>query len=163
MASRDVLIIGVILFMIAMGFFVIKFTADTITTKMVSIAAINQSSEAIEALQGANTKIGNGYDILVVGLFIGLALALIITSWFIGAEPIFTFIYILIAVLGVVFSSVLSYAWHEVTNMAVFGTTLAGMPISNHILSYLPLYIAVVAFIGLVVMYAKPKNDEGLG
>lgn len=164
MAARDILIIGVILFTIAVGFFIIKFTADTIVSRMVAIPLINQSTATVEALQGANNKLNVGYDYLLLGLFIGLSLALIITGWFIGGEPIFAFIYILIVILGTVFSTVLSYVWNQITGMAVFGSTLAGMPISNHLISYLPLYIAIVGFIGLVVMFAKPKsNDGGLG
>lgn len=163
MAARDILVIGVILFTIAIGFFIIKFAADSVVTKMVAIPMINQSTATVEALEGANSKIGAGYDYLVMGLFIGLTIALIITGWFIGGQPIFAFIYILICILGVVFSTVLSYVWNEITGMAIFGTTLAGMPISNHLLSYLPIYIAVIGFVGLVVMFAKPQNDGGLG
>lgn len=159
MAARDILAIGITLFVIAIGFFVIKFTADTIIDRMVAIPLINQSTATVTALEGANSKISNGYDYLVLGLFIGLALALIITGWYIGGEPIFAFIYILIVILGVVFSTVLSYVWNEITTLAAFGSTITGMPISNHILQNLPLYLAVIGFIGLVVMFAKPKNE----
>lgn len=160
MAVRDVIFIGVILFVIAIGFFIIKFTADTVVAKMVAIPQINQSSAAVSALQGTQDKVTDRLDYLIVGLFVGLALALIITGWFIGGNPIFAFIYTLIVVLAVVFSSVLAYSWQSMTTLIVFGTTISGMPITNHLISWLPLYVGIIGFIGLVVMFAKPQFTE---
>ncbi len=156
MAVRDVLIIGVLLFTVAIGLFIINFASNTVIDSMVGIAEYNQSSDAVAALQNTQDKVINRSDYLIVGLFMGLALALIITGWFIGGNPIFSFIYSIIVILGVIFSSILAHIWQEITTASVFGTTVANFPISNHILSWLPMYLAIIGFIGLIVMFAKP-------
>jgi len=159
MAVRDVIFIEVILFVIAIGFFVIKFTADTIITSMVAIPSINSSSSTVAVFQGTQDKVTDNLDMLVMGLFIGLTLALIITSWFIGGNPIFAFIYTIIVIIAVVLSTVLASTWQNITTAAVFGTTVSGMPITNHLISWLPLYVAIIGFIGLIVMFAKPREE----
>lgn len=156
MAARDVIVISILLFAVAALFFTIKFASDTAIDKIVSIPAINQSEKTVEAFQGAKTNVNARLDYLFLGLFIGFFIAIIITGWFIGANPIFMFIYFIVTVLGVTFSTVMSNAWQQITTASVFGSAISAFPIANHILSYFPLYIAVMAFVGITVMYAKP-------
>lgn len=156
MAARDIIVVGIILFVFAMAFFVIKFTADTAITSLVAIPQINQSTATVTALQGSQTNVNNRLDGLFFGVFIGLVIAMIITSWFVGANPIFLFIYFIIALISVVTSTVFADTWQSITQASVFGTTISTMPLTNHIISYLPIYLTVLSFIGIIVMYAKP-------
>lgn len=156
MAARDVLIGTVIIFVIAITFFTIKFTADTVISRIVAIPQINSSAATVEAFQGTTTNVNNRLDSLFFGLFIGLFIGIIITGWFVAAIPIFIFIYFIIALIGVIFSTIFSNVWQQVTPASVFSTTVSTMPVTNHILTYLPIYISVMAFVGIVVIYAKP-------
>lgn len=155
MASRDVLMVGVILFMLAIGFFVIYNIANTVTNRMMGIAAINESAAAVSALQGSQ-KVTAQMDYVIFGVFIGLVLAIIITGWFIGGNPIFMSIYFLISIIGVVISTVFANTWETVSQSSIFGTDVAAFPITNNLMLNLPIYMAVIAFLGLVVMFAKP-------
>jgi len=155
MASRDVLMVGVILFMLAIGFFVIYNISNTVTTKMMGIAAINESAAAVSALQGSQ-KVTAQMDYVIFGVFIGLVLAIIITGWFIGGNPIFMAIYFLISIIAVVISTLFANTWETVSQSSIFGTDVAAFPITNNLMLNLPIYIAVIAFLGLVVMFAKP-------
>ena len=155
MASRDVLMVGVILFMLAIGFFVIYNISNTVTNKMMGIAAINESAAAVSALQGSQ-KVTAQMDYVIFGVFIGLVLAIIITGWFIGGNPIFMAIYFLISIIAVVISTVFANTWETVSQASIFGTDVAAFPITNNLMLNLPIYMAVIAFLGLVVMFAKP-------
>lgn len=155
MASKDVLLVGVIIFAFALGFFVINYAMNTIVDDMVGISAINESNSTVQALQGVQGLMGR-LDYIITGLFIGLVLALIITGWFIGGIPIFMFIYFIVVVIGVVVSTILSNVWETFTGSAVFGTTVNSFPIANNLMLNLPIYMAIVGFIGMVVMFAKP-------
>ena len=155
MASRDVLMVGVILFMLSIGFFVIYNVANQVTQRMIGISAINESHAAVQALQGSQ-KVTAKMDYVIFGVFIGLVLAIIITGWFIGGNPIFMAIYFLISVIAVVISTVFANTWETVSQASIFGTSVAAFPITNNLMLNLPLYMAVVAFLGLVVMFAKP-------
>jgi len=162
MAVRDILFIMVFIFALGLAFFVIKFSTDTAINKMISIPAINQSEAAVEALD--NTMlVSNRADKLLLGAFIGLVLGLIITGWFIGGYPIFMAAYFIIVVIAVAISPFLSNAWESISVMPIFGGTLAAYPITNHLLLNLPVYIAIIGFIGLIVMFGKPYivNESG--
>lgn len=159
-SARDVIFISVILFMFSIGFFVVYNISYTVTDSMIGISAINQSAAAVQALRGSQA-VADRMDYVVFGLFIGLVLALIISGWFIGGNPIFMVIYFLVVVMGVVFSTVLSNTWETTTQSSIFGTTITHFPLTNNLMSNLPVYIAVIGFLGIVVMFAKPYVTGG--
>jgi hypothetical protein len=160
MSSEDVVVAAVLVFMFALGFFVVYNVSGTVTTRMLGMSQINSSAAAVTALQGSQ-KVSNMMDYVVFGVFIAVVLGIIITGWFIGGNPIFMGIYFLITVVAVVFSTVLSNVWETVTQSSIFGTTITHFPIANNILLNLPLYIGIVGFVGLVVMFAKPYIYNG--
>lgn len=161
-SARDVLLIGILVFAFAIGFFVVFNITMTVTNTMMSIPAINQSSAAVEALEGSQ-RVAGRMDYVIFGLFIGLVLALLISGWFIGGNPIFMAIYFIVVVIAVVFSTVLSNVWETTSQASIFGTTINSFPITNNLLTNLPIYIAVIGFLGMVVMFAKPYFAGGAG
>lgn len=161
--ASDVVFAGVLVFMVATGVFIIGFIGDTVTDRMTNTTAINESSEAVAAMTGANNAINNNIDYVVFGLFIGLVLAIIVTSWFIGANPLFFFVYFIIIVLGVVISAILSNTWESITEHATMTAYLTNLPITNHLLTYLPFYVSGIGILGLIIMFAKPYSISGGG
>lgn len=158
--ARDVVLIGVIVFAIAMGLFAIHFVATTVVNQMVGMNEINQSSAAVDSLTALKTKTLPRLDYVIFGLFIGLILALMIVSWFVGGNPIFMIAYIIVVIIGVILSTILANVWEDVSGASVFGSTITQFPLANNILLNLPFYIATIGFIGLVVMFAKPYVME---
>ena len=159
MAANDVIMIGVFVFMFAIGFFILFNISGTMIGSMMGISAINQSEAAVEALQGTQRMTGR-LDYVVFALFIGLTLGLIITSWFVAGNPIFMVLYFFVVVMGVIFSSVFSNIWETTAGASVFGTTIASFPITNNLMGNLPIYLAVVGFVGIIVMFAKPYFSQ---
>ncbi|RLA46955.1 MAG: hypothetical protein DRR04_05350 [Gammaproteobacteria bacterium] len=158
MAASDVVLIGVLVFAAAIGLFAIFAAVDPVITSM-EHSKINESSTAVDVLQGTRVMLGK-LDYLVMGVFIALILGLIITSWFIGGNPLFMFVYFIVIVLAVIVAAILSNVWETVSGASVFGTTLGSFPLSNHIMLLLPYYIGVIGFIGIVIMFAKPYLSE---
>ncbi len=159
--ARDVVFIAVSLFAFALVAFLANFLLSTGVDKMLEIPEINESTPTRNALISADTVASTKFDQLVLGLFIGFILAMIITSWIVGGNPVFMFIYFIIVVISVILSMVLANTWESVTQASIFGTTINNFPIANHILSYLPLYIAIMGILGLIVMFAKPFMSGG--
>jgi hypothetical protein len=158
MAARDVIFAGAILFILAIGFFIITFTSNTITNALTTNERFNESQQAVDAMESANTAVQRS-DYVFLGVFFALMLGLVITGWFIGGIPIFMFIYFLVTVVAVVFAAIGSNIWQAITPASVFGTTVSLLPITNHILSYLPFYVALFGTIGVIVMFAKPEEN----
>lgn len=155
MAVRDVVMIGIVMFVLGMGLFVVYFTSRTMMDAMLAVPTLNQTEELSEVFEGTTRTI-NKIDYFLFSLFIGLILALIISGWFIGGNPLFMFIYFIVVVITVAISPLLSNTWESITTMPIFGGTLAAFPITNHIILNLPVYISVIGIIGMIAMFAKP-------
>ena len=158
-SARDVVLVGVLTFALGMGLFILFYISSSMVDQMVGMTEINQSESAVAALEGID-NVTSRFDYVVFGVFIGLILALIITGWFIGGIPIFMFIYFIVIVIGVVLSTMLANTWSDITGASIFGSTVTNFPITNNILSNLPYYMAVIGFIGIVVMFAKPYVES---
>jgi hypothetical protein len=157
---RDVLFIGVALFAIGTALLISHFAFNQVIIGMQNNSVVNSSNATMEALNGARS-VTNMWDYLIFGFFIGLVLALIITAYFIGGNPIFLFAFFLVVVIGVVLASVLSNAWDSISSTPPLSGSLASFPLTNHLIQNLPIYIAVIGFIGMIAMFAKPFSSDG--
>jgi hypothetical protein len=155
---RDVVLIGVILFALSTGVLVIFFASQQVVGQMVLIPAINQSAGTVTVLNATNENMAR-FDWLLFGAYIGMVLALMITSWYVPGNAIYAFVYMIVAVIAVIVSAFLANMWEAISQATVLSGASASFPIVNHLLTYLPMYTSVVAFIGLVVMFAKPQNE----
>lgn len=162
-SAQDVLLIGALMFMFAIGFLVLNYTTNTVVDKMVTTTAINSSNSTVTALNSVKTNVSNRLDLWAVGILIGLTIALIITGWYIAGNPIFVFIYFIVVIIAVILAMVLSNVWETVSQTSPLVTSTANIPITDHIMLYLPFYIAGIGMLGLVVMFAKPYAGGGGG
>lgn len=159
MSARDVLIAGIIVFSLGLGLFIIHSIMSTTVDNMISVGEINESENVVTALEGID-NITARFDYLLLGVFIALILGIIITGWFIAGNSIYMFIYFIVIILGVVISALLANVWEEVSQASIFGTTISSFPITNNILMNLPIYLSILGFIGIVIMFAKPRIEQ---
>lgn len=160
MAARDVIWIVVAVFALAVAFIALHSTANYGINALISIPVIQQNSQATEALQ-SSAALSDRMDYVIFIFFLATCFGIIITGYLIGAEPIFLFIYFLIVIIGVVVSTILSNGWETITSLPFFVASAAKFPITTHILSHLPTYAAVIGFLGMMAMFAKPYSNGG--
>ena len=161
-STNDVILIGVLVFIFAIGFLTVFFISTTVTNQMLSIPTINSSAATVEVLQ-SQSKVTSKMDYVIFGLFIGLTLALIISGWFVGGHPIFMAVYFLVIIVGTAMSAVLANVWETASGASIFGSTVANFPITNNLLTNLPIYTVIIGSLGMVVMFAKPYIMENAG
>lgn len=162
MTATDVLFIGVTIFTLAVGLLIIAFVGNTMSSAVGNSAAFNSSPDAKSAMQTGIHKVTDKTDYIVFSVFIGMVFALIISSWYIAGNPIFFFIYFIVIILGVVFGAILSNVWEVLSTKPTFSALLPLLPKTNHILTYLPFYIAAIGCLGIIIMFAKP-GPSGAG
>lgn len=155
-SARDVLLVAVLIFVFGIGFLIIHYAMTTAVDAMTGNTEINSSSNAVSSLNAVKTVTLARLDYVIFGLFIGLVLGLLISGWFVGGHPIFMFIYFIVVIIGVVISAFMANFWETISQSSTFLATTASFPITNHLLLYLPIYVGIVGFIGVVVMFAKP-------
>lgn len=163
MAARDVLLVGVLLFIVGIGFFVVNFATNTAIDSLKNNTEFNSSPTSIQALSDSQDNAVNRVDWFFFGFMLAFVFGILITGWLVGSHPVFMFFYLLIIIVGVVLSAVFANVWETITQASVFGSTISHMPIANHVLTNLPLYLAGLGIVGIMVMFAKPffKNDYG--
>ncbi len=156
---QDVGLAMVILFVMGVMFLTVKYSYVLFVDQATNITSFNSSLAAVEALD-ATADLTDRFDYVGFVLLIGLTLAIIITGWLVGGHPIFAFIYFIALVILVAVSAIFSFAWEQITDKAIFTDTVAKLPIIDLILTNFPIYITIIGFIGMMVMFAKPRPEE---
>lgn len=154
----DVGFAAVLLFMVGLVVFIGNFTINEFSTRWANNTLVNSSPAAVESVQVVAELTDSRFDYISFIMLIGLTLAIIITGWMVAGNPIFSFIYFIALIVFVVVSSILSFVWQRFTEKAIFTATLLNFPITNFIMLHLPTYIAIIGFIGMVVIFAKPRD-----
>ena len=135
-------------------FFIANFFSHQAVDGLLAVTEINDSDATRTALLNFETQ-SDRFDVLGLGLLIGLVLFVLISGWLVGGHPVFMIIYFFIVIVSVALSAVFANTWESVTTASIFGATIGNFPIMNHILSYLPVYVAVIGIAGMIVMFSK--------
>lgn len=161
-SARDIILISVVLFVVGIGFFIFNFIGHTAVDGMLAVPVFNDSNASRTALISAEAQFDR-FDYIGFGVFIGLSLVIIISGWMVGGYPVFMFIYFAFVFVSVVLSMVFANTWETVSQSSVFGLTINSFPLLNHILSYLPVYVAAIGIVGLMAMFSRPFMGGGGG
>lgn len=155
MAAEDIVVIAVVLMLAGVGVFIVGYVGSTAATSIAAQPVVNESSYAVTAFNALDSATQR-FDILFLAVFIGLTLGLIILSWFVPTHPIFYIAYFLVIIVAVIVSAIMANVWELVANHSALVAMLLQFPITNHVLTNLPIYIAVIGFTGITTMFAKP-------
>jgi len=162
MSARDVILIAVVVFVSAIVFMSVKYVTNIAYDEMKDNPVINDSDTTVEVLS-AGQAISERLDYVIFAVFIALVLGLIITGWFIGGNPLFMFLYFFFIVIAVIISVLLSNGYETIIDNSILSTQVSSFTITNQMVLNLPIIIAVVGFLGIVVMFAKPfVGGEGV-
>ena len=157
---EEIIMIGIIIFAIAIGAIALHSIFGTVVDNMTSIKIINESNATKTVLLDTE-EVTNRYDYIIFGLFIGLILASIIGAWVSGNHPILMIVYFIIIILAIVVSSILSYSWDTFMEKSpVIASSLVKFPITQHLISNLAYYVSGIGFFSLIVMFSR-KYMEG--
>jgi hypothetical protein len=156
--SYDVAVAAAVLFTFAIVFIIANFTYTNVADKMINTSVISSSNATVTVLNAGRVTI-NRLDYIFFVLFIGMMLSIIIASFLIPANSIFSFIYFISLVVIVAVSSVLSHVFERITANGYFYTIATlNLPITYNLMSNLPMYVTIVGFLAMVLLYAKPQQ-----
>ena len=119
------------------------------------------NTELIEATFG---QVNVAYQSLYwISLFIivGMIASIFVGSFMVTTRPIFFVPYIFVSIIAIVVSVGISNAYQLVTEQPDLAPIFANFIGSNFILSFLPLWVTVIAFTGGIIMFARMKQQEG--
>lgn len=163
MTAQDNIVIGVVIFILAITFFLTHFLMSNLYSNLLNVTAVNQSSQAVQVLHSGQNMLSI-FDSIIFTVFIGMVIGTIITGWYIAGNPLFVFVYFLVWVFSIISAAYLSNLWETTTLMSIFGMTIQAFPKTNLLIGNLPYVIAVTGFLGIVVIFAKPAfANQGNG
>ena len=152
---KDIILGIVMVFVFAIGFFSFHFMFNQSMDKMINTTVVNSSQAAVDSFNEGKT-LSNRMDYVVFIVFLAVIFGIIITGWFIGGHPILMFVYFIIVVIATILASIFNYVWEQVSQASIFGTSVSFFPITNHLLTNLEIYTPIIAFLGVIAMFAKP-------
>lgn len=163
-SAVDIILAVIIVFVFATGALIMRYSSDLLVNQFVNATEgtglINDTNINITGIMLDTTEdAGLALDKVIMGVFVGLLLGIIVTSWLVGGHPVFLVFYLIMVILGTTFATILSDVYYDLvygTYFSPFALVRPDFPITEHILHYLPIYIAVFGIIGMVVMFGKP-------
>lgn len=155
---RDVILMVVILFMLAIGFLMFHYASNEVVDKMQDTSALSSVGVANKTLDVAK-DVSDKFDWIVVVAYIGFILAMVITAFMLETHPIFFTLYVFILIIAVVLAAIMGHMWYQASSVSTFTTTLTKFPMTDFLMGQLPLFTGIAGMIGLIVMYAKSKRE----
>lgn len=146
--------IGVVVITLGLALFVGHFVMNLTVDSLIA-SPLNTSSDSVGVFNAAK-DMTNRFDYASLVVFLSLSIALIITSWLVGGNPLFMVLYFILIIIFVGVSFMLTNIWDYFVNLPAWGTTIVYFPITNNLLLKLPIYSTVIGLIGVVTMFAKP-------
>ncbi|MHA1482676.1 MAG: hypothetical protein ACTSQA_04465 [Candidatus Heimdallarchaeaceae archaeon] len=150
----DIPILLIVIFILALGFFIYAFIIPQIADGLMT-AGVNNSEEgntAILELELIGTElIQKGFFFLFAGLVIGT----MISAFFVRTHPIFLFLYIIFLGITVVLGTYLGNAYEQMTEIEIFAETLASQTLINFVMNNIITIMIAVGALSMVIVFAK--------
>lgn len=162
--SSIILFIVIIFFLSVSGLFIHYITGMMVGTIKNTTASMTDRPEVNATLDTAETKVTSMFDYLIMALFAGIFISMILLSYSVGASPIMFPLFIILWIISIVISAPISNTWITISTNSSLNSSASSMPITNNLLSYLPIYITIIGLIIIIVLYAKRRdmiNDFG--
>lgn len=159
MNIQDMVTMGAILLACGLVLWLSSFMGKEVLTRFEATPVVANNSLAVEVVNNSMVPFGR-FDWIFMGFFVGFMLFTWISAFFIGGNPVFTWIYIIIMALVLLITPALSNVWQIWTANPTTIGELSNFPLTNFIMSGLPLYVFLIQIVGLVILFAKGRGEN---
>lgn len=123
------------------------------------------SNETRSAAITFHDRVPRSMDVMFALVFFGSFISVAVMAFFIRSHALFFFISVLVLAIFVFVSASLSnvYADYIAANPALNTFASNNFSVSNHLMNNYPTYTAVLGFVILIALFAKPGGTVGSG
>lgn len=146
-----VLAIGFSIFLVIVGYVYFSISAE------LRNSVIGEDENAIYSLSILERAIYN-FDYLFVMIFIGISIAVLISSSQIETKPIFIPFYILSLMLLIIFGAVGQNVWENISIVPQFIDQVTNKPMTNYLMNHLIITSIGIGVLSMILIFAKPKG-----
>lgn len=154
----------VIFFFILVVFSIVMFmSSGRISTALHDVLDTESTAEEnyTTMLDNSITATHNSLGVLkwlMVFLFLGFAIVLWLSAWMVNTHPVFFLIYIIAVIITIIFGVGLSNVYEMMSEQAGLTSTIGEFSMLGYLMAYLPIWISVIGFIGLIIMFVRFKK-----
>ena len=152
-ALTDVIVWVIIALVVAMFFGLWAYGHQLFTDQLLNSGSDLLENASREVVKPANDAIQSSLDTLGVLILIGMIISIFISNFLIKGNPIFFILYVIIAIVGIIFSATVSNAYMELVGNDIIGSSLANLSATTFIMQYLPYFATIIAIIGGLFLY----------
>jgi hypothetical protein len=158
-AQLELLFMIAVLFMIGLVAFVGYRMFTEINTDMQADNTI--SAEAKAASSSLYSRFPSIFDSGFIFVFVIIWISILVSSYFIDSSPAFFIISLILFAFTIVVALGLNEGYEAILQDSEFSTYNTVFPMTNYIISNLPLVAVIVGFSILIVLYAKARGSGG--
>jgi len=150
-----------IVFALAVGGILFSIVSNEIFSGMKEIPEINQSSNAVEAIDAVNNGATGWLDFLFFFSLIALSIGLIISSIYIDVSPAITMIFAILWILAIFIAGIMSNVFAEITGETEIAQMTEQFTLTKTVMPIMPFVIFGIGIIVIAVLYGKPHAGTG--
>ena len=156
----DIIYIAVIIFGLAIAGVFVKLITDKMNDTIPP-----QLNNTNEAAAGVTSQVFTGFsgmiDWITFAIFIGMMIALVITSFMFDSHPVFFFIFLFLSIFIFLLSAIFSNVYQTMEANPELNSTIASMPKQTFILNYYPYILLVTIALSVIIIYGKSRVQRG--
>jgi len=163
----SVIIWAIVAFVTILFLAIFSYGFGVVTDELLSLT--DQDTEMVNITSAARDTFGQVNDsigilqFMALSIIFGLAFSIFISNFLIKAHPVFFIVYVLIAVVAVVFAAILSNSFELLMNDPIFGANISEFTGSSFIILNLPVWTTVLGIGGAIILFAGIIRDQGAG
>lgn len=164
-ALTDVIIWIIIVFVVGIFFALWSYGHGIITDELVNSNSDLVANASKDVVKPANDAIQSSLDTIGIMILLGMIVSIFVSNFLIKGNPIFFVLYVIIAVIGVIFSATVSNRYMELADHNIIGQSISDMTATSFVMQYLPYFAVIIAIMGGLFLYLgiiREKN-EGIG
>ena len=158
----DILIIAVMLFVMALAFILVASMQKGLYTELMGDEEFSEDTAAGESLKHFDDHFVNTLDNMFLIVFVLAWVAIIVSSLFVDANPVFLIVTVIFVIIMLVVVGVLSNSYQEFIVDGDLYTFSAGFPKTSFVMEHLLLFCLFMAVSGALALYGKNTLGGGV-
>lgn len=153
----DVLFIGIVLTMLAIGIFVLNAIFDEANTKLQDSDSLSANSKQFS--QDNQSKFPKTMDMLFLIIFAGLSISIFIGAFLLNTHPLFFIFTVIILAFFVIIAAILGNVYEEFTARPVFSAVESSYIVIPFVMQNFTMSILGIGMLLLLGLFAKARGD----
>lgn len=158
--APDVITFLIVIFFLAVSFIVVTFVVNQLKS-VITDTALNDTSPAADIVAGIDNMTTNTINKGFLLLFGFLIIGEIASAFMIKIHPVFLFIWIIFAGVGIFLGVFLGNAYQSLIAVDAFAEIAAKQTMINWVMEHIVMIMLGVAGLSMVVLFAKIPGSEG--